>query len=464
MPPRKYVSIAGLLDEFSLDETGPGFETLGEADLFNDRTARAPRHRTSRRAATKPGRRNLSPQQYINISCRFVVQPGTPLPSPDEVVDPNFVLRIVAEPTGCPICLETATVPRMLSCGHIMCLPCFFRFLRHAEERVCPVCGEPVPRKVTNVSFLPDNLMITPVLGEQIALDLVARSQQGFPLPVRVSETLTVRDQLRYARIVAGTEEYCRSEASREVRDLETAKLISLETCGDDEGYDEALAACRADIASASKTVVPLNLRREGPTLPLAPQTPAYYYYETAFESSTTFVLAPLDIAVLKAGFGEYSEFPPLVVPNVDNVVYKTLDEDIRKRMKFLAYVPLDAPIGLLECDWRGIVPDAVLRKFGKQLSERRKKRKTQDRRDDKRRQKAEAESDSRMRAEVLVDATPSPQTKINLAELPTLGARPAPVAREAKWVDSQAEFDEMMANAYVTKRGRRKIILSSNH
>lgn len=445
--PRKYVPITALLDDFSLDEERGGLGAPKRADLAKGgtQTPRASRHRLKR-----PERRQLSSQQYINMTCRFVLKPGTVFPLPDEVVDFESVLRAVAAPTGCPICLETAVVPRMLSCGHIMCLPCFFRFLKYSEEHVCPVCGEPTPRAVTNVSFLPADPRFLPQLDHEVVLNLVSKPLSGFPRPVGEALSSEVEDQLRYSRLVYGTEAYCAKESTREIQELEDLMSENVE-----EGYFQALAACKADLASASKI-----------TKPPAPPAgkPSYFYYQTAFESPTTYVLSPLDITVLKACFGEYPDFPPLLIAKVDNIIHKTVDNDIRKRMKFLGHIPTDAPLVLLECDWRGVLPAEVVSKFGKQLSERRKRRKTRDRIDNKRRQKAEQESDSRMRAEVLVETSPPEPANINLTELPSLGARPAPPPRTAKWVDSQAEFDEMMANAYVTKRGRRKIVLSSNH
>lgn len=445
--PRKYVSISELLDDFSLDEDVGSNERPKRADVApnGSQPARPSRHRVKR-----PGRRQLSSQQYINMTCRFVLKPGVVFPLPDEVVDFESVLRVVAAPTGCPICLETAVVPRMLSCGHIMCLPCFFRFLKYSEEHVCPVCGEPTPRAITNVSFLPADPRFLPQLDHEVVLNLVSKPSPGFPRPVGDTGTPDIDDQLRYARLVYGTEAYCAKESTREIQELED---IMAET--DEEGYSQALAACKADLAAAC------NLSKS-PIQPLG--KPSYFYYQTAFESPTTYVLSPLDISVLKACFGEYTDFPPLLIAKVDNIIHKTLDDETRKRMKFLGHIPTDAPLALLECDWRGVLPAELVSKFGKQLSDRRKRRKTRDRIENKRRQKAEEESDSRMRAEVLVETSPPEPANINLTELPSLGSRPAPPPRTAKWVDSQAEYDEMMANAYVTKRGRRKIVLSSNH
>ena len=48
------------------------------------------------------------------------------------------------EITECPICTEVYTDPRVLSCGHTICLKCIRKYIEekesNEEEPVCPMC------------------------------------------------------------------------------------------------------------------------------------------------------------------------------------------------------------------------------------------------------------------------------------------------------------------------------------
>lgn len=113
----------------------------------------------------------------------------------------------------------------------------------------------------------------------------------------------------------------------------------------------------------------------------------AYYFYQAL----PHYYLSPLDIRILKAAFGDFASFPSTLLPRVDHVVTgHVIDEDLRKRAKYLAHLPLGCDVAFLECDWTDIVGPEVLAKFQSDVERRRKKNRDKEIREEKDRARAE--------------------------------------------------------------------------
>lgn len=118
---------------------------------------------------------------YIQTTCRFVLDPDYQeqyrglLEDPDYLVPIEHVLRVLSRTITCPICLDDAKAPRMLLCGHVMCYPCFLRFMgmgvkdkndingidggdfeyKHTKAKECPLCFQPIEASLIRpVTFL----------------------------------------------------------------------------------------------------------------------------------------------------------------------------------------------------------------------------------------------------------------------------------------------------------------------
>src|SRR5205823_4818461 len=78
-----------------------------------------------------------------------------------------------------------------------------------------------------------------------------------------------------------------------------------------------------------------------------------YYFYQSLPHS----YLSPLDIRILRTAFGSFSAFPSTVLPRVENFSPGHLvDDDLRKRAKYLSHLPYGCEVAFLECDWTDIV------------------------------------------------------------------------------------------------------------
>ena len=112
-----------------------------------------------------------------------------------------------------------------------------------------------------------------------------------------------------------------------------------------------------------------------------------FYFYQALLH----YYLAPLDIRILKAAFGDYSVFPSSILPRVERVsTGHVVDDDLRKRAKYLAHLPYGCEVGFLECDWTDIVPPSILQNFSLELERRRKRNREKEMREEKERIRAE--------------------------------------------------------------------------
>ncbi|KAI4123734.1 MAG: hypothetical protein LQ347_006033, partial [Umbilicaria vellea] len=120
--------------------------------------------------------------------------------------------------------------------------------------------------------------------------------------------------------------------------------------------------------------------------------SPLYFY-----QALLHYYLSPLDIRILKAAFGDYSAFPAVILPRVEHVsTGHIVDDDLRKRAKYLAHLPHGCEVGFLECDWTDVVGPEVLNSFAAEIERRRKKNREKEVREEKERARAEKEEDDK--------------------------------------------------------------------
>lgn len=87
-----------------------------------------------------------------------------------------------------------------------------------------------------------------------------------------------------------------------------------------------------------------------------------FYFYQASDGGHV--YMHPLDIKILKEEFKEYSFFPETIDIIAVSKVESTVDEDLRKRCKYLGHVPLNCDVSFIECDLEGIVSGETLKRF----------------------------------------------------------------------------------------------------
>lgn len=126
---------------------------------------------------------------------------------------------------------------------------------------------------------------------------------------------------------------------------------------------------------------------------PHPPDVPFYFY-----QALPHFYLSSLDIRILKTAFGDYSQFPTTILPRIEHIsTGHVVDEDLRKRTKYLGHLPFGCEVNFLECDWTDLVSQQVLDQFNHEINRRRKRNYEKATREEKDRIRAEkSEEDQR--------------------------------------------------------------------
>lgn len=198
---------------------------------------------------------------------------------------------------------------------------------------------------------------------------------------------------------------------------------------------DESAAAAAADgpneehnnnDQTATNDTTPRTLREMRHRQTEKPQPAEYLFYHGLLH----YYLSPLDIRILKAAFGSYTAFPSSILPRIERVSSgHIIDDDLRKRMKYLAHLPYGCEVGFLECDWTDLVSPQVLEPFRPMLERRRKRHDEKDAREEKERIRIE-KAEERELANIRRKRPSIPHDFFSSEALPALGsASPDPTA-----------------------------------
>jgi hypothetical protein len=120
-------------------------------------------------------------------------------------------------------------------------------------------------------------------------------------------------------------------------------------------------------------------------------QPDTYFFYQGLLH----YYLSSLDIRILKAAFGSYDNFPSSILPRVERVsTGHMVDDELRRRVKYLGHLPYGCEVTFLECDWTDTVSPAVLEQFQSEIEKRRKRNTDKEAREEKERIRAEKAGD----------------------------------------------------------------------
>jgi hypothetical protein len=118
--------------------------------------------------------------------------------------------------------------------------------------------------------------------------------------------------------------------------------------------------------------------------------TPTEYFF---YQALLHYYLSPLDIRILKDAFGNFASFPSTILPRVERVsTGHVVDDELRKRTKYLAHLPYGCEVAFLECDWTDTVAPEVLERHKLDIEKRRKRNMDKETKEEKARLKAEKE------------------------------------------------------------------------
>lgn len=227
-----------------------------------------------------------------------------------------------------------------------------------------------------------------------------------------------VPEILHYAWIVKGSTNYMLAESEREITDLEKMEKEDETAFGEDGFWTQKAIQRIRDIAEHYEDIgdgparqanlalstairkaesldplpedIPYHLQPESPTRSSQQQrdTP-YLFYQP--RSASHHYLSALDIRILRRAFGDYENFPSAILARVEHITSpQTIDDEFRKRYKYLGHLPSGCHVAFLECDWSEMVESSVLATFASEIEKRRRTRREKLVREEKERETEE--------------------------------------------------------------------------
>ena len=162
------------------------------------------------------------------------------------------------------------------------------------------------------------------------------------------------------------------------------------------------------------------------PVTPTAP-SPSYYFYQSSLGANV--FLHPLDIRILLAHFKSYSLFPNEISFTSSGFDPGTINEELRKRCKYLSHLPAGTEVVFVEADLEPIVGREGLAAFDQPLKARRAKRRERMRREDRAKTKWEKQEREKLPAQVPTGEEREFQRALERSKVETIWPDPLPGA-----------------------------------
>lgn len=402
----------------------------------------------------------LTCNRFVHANYRFIVDPRghyhEQSVDADVYLDWSTILQILVSPqsqaSACPICLGDPVAPRMAKCGHIFCLPCLIRYMHsgddveHAHDKrprwkKCPICWDSIYISETRpVRWYIGQEGPAPREGEDIVLRLVTRaagSTLALPKEGCISSGQDIpwhyaADVMDFARVMRGTADYMEVQYNEEVEQLREMERHDELMFGEDSEWtgkavrsireakerlrelsNISLAATAEDVKPKRRlvpgqdpeaaTAIDAGSPKANTLMPSLAQfraqqnishTPTDYHF---YQALLHYYLSPLDIRILRAAFGDFTSFPSTILPRVERIsTGHVVDDELRKRTKYLAHLPHGCEVNFLECDWTDTVPVETLEAFRPEMERRRKKNSDKEAREERDRVRAEKEEEAK--------------------------------------------------------------------
>jgi hypothetical protein len=208
----------------------------------------------------------------------------------------------------------------------------------------------------------------------EMAMDKVKQQIED----VQLLETPTIKREVEHTR---------NSVQLLAKRRAEIAISIPSATDPRDEAPDQYLATLNPLPSSHLAIAQPRKGQRKNVNPP-PPSNSSYFFYQAA--GGLPIFLHPLDIRILLSKFSSYSSFPSEITVPINAFEEGTVNDDLRKRCKYLAHLPESADVVFLETDLEPVVGKDGLKAFEAALKTRRTKRHERHRREERNRVRAE--------------------------------------------------------------------------
>lgn len=138
---------------------------------------------------------------------------------------------------------------------------------------------------------------------------------------------------------------------------------------------------------NASTSRLPGSNQRKPHLAP--PPEPSFFFYMSY--TGQQIYLHPLDIRVLLHEYKAYSSFPSVLKVGVEGAEEGTMNDDLRRRCKYLAHLPTGCSILFLQIDLAALMSPQTLAAFDAPLKQRRQRRRERGKREERDKRRADA-------------------------------------------------------------------------
>uniref|UniRef100_A0AAX7UK58 E3 ubiquitin-protein ligase RNF10 n=1 Tax=Astatotilapia calliptera TaxID=8154 RepID=A0AAX7UK58_ASTCA len=370
---------------------------------------------------------------------------------PDTLVNWDCVqqVRIYShEVPSCPICLYPPVAARITRCGHIFCWPCMLHYLSLSDKSwsKCPICYEAVHTADLKSVVAMETRQY--VAGDKITMRLMRR-EKGALVALPSSQWVKVEEPVRFGdaclspyskllltspaqvlNLVAEEKGILQAQLSQE-EDAQGCFIQSAlcllqvklrEASGAAEGecrqprlvlsdYERTFFSCESKPslpfftllylcvleeppAATGDSTSELQLEEESPAIqaesgrPSASVVPGPYYYFYQADDCQQMFLHPVNVRCLLREYGSLEASPESITATVVEIVGQTVTEEIRRRHRYLAHLPLTCEFSICELALQPpVLSQETLDMFADDL-EKRKRLRQKKARDEKRREK----------------------------------------------------------------------------
>ncbi|RHY31450.1 hypothetical protein DYB32_003488 [Aphanomyces invadans] len=242
-------------------------------------------------------------------------------------------------------------------------------------------------------SVLIDRHRTIPLIGSSATFHLIHRSRSSwFPhLPAAMGSSL-VKGKIpsvhcsnaAYSRILESTPSYLQAMIEFEMHDLHTL-AAEAQSSGDDHALpvvQEALAYCEKRLAKLFATTSSEGdgvaadasgiVSRSAATkaaIDASDDEPPYTFYQ--LHNGHTAILHPLCMRALTREFGHDNSFPYDITATVLEIEHVVMNDDVRKRFRYMAHLPSHCDLFLVEVDLAGIVSPDTMSHFQTEFKKR---------------------------------------------------------------------------------------------
>jgi len=252
--------------------------------------------------------------------------------------------------------------------------------------------------------------------ASQKVADQIAKAAALETAQLKDAVDKVIRDQLEIQQRVSRLERRRKEEGTHEpiqiAEDFPTAGYVTRGPFAPQGAHDSA---------PTSNRNVPRQRRNLNPP---PPSTSTYYYYQAS--SGLPIFLHPLDIKIMFSHFNGYASFPDIITINVESFTEGAVNDDLRKRCKYLGHMPEGADVVFVEADLVGVVGQDGTKNFEGALKTRRARRKEKERKEDRARARAEERERGREEVRVSIPRAAAASEVLEAPDIPVEESQPA--------------------------------------